>query len=426
MKRIKAELWDKMHYLFRNYNDRMIRAELQYTCELNASVIAEVIMELMNNLPVLHSAFIGNVICPYWSIQSFRIEDVFFVKHCIKRELEEQKNQFLTQCISVHSNVQIKIGLFLCEGTSLLCFVVNHMCMDGMDFKYLIYEFCKYYNCKLINEKYKVGIRNGLRGYDSVYKDFLLNEKNIAKSLYKNINKKDKHKFPFSNKQGTEQSFIVKRKLSAGTVSKLKNVGRIYGATVNDCVLAAYFHSLYTFAEFSKDKQLSVSCAINLRRHMKELQNVGLTNHIAWMQCRIPRCGADMAETLCLTVEGTQCFKQDKYMGLHGLPLLNLAYKIMPYTIAEKVIKIGYSNPYIAMSNIGILDAESLTLNGLVPMDAFMSGAVKYKPFILLTVTTYGEELTLSMCVRGMDQDKEIVQRFLEFMEQNIRNVCDF
>ena len=29
-KKLKAELWDKMHYLFRDYNDRMVHLELEY------------------------------------------------------------------------------------------------------------------------------------------------------------------------------------------------------------------------------------------------------------------------------------------------------------------------------------------------------------------------------------------------------------
>ena len=31
--KIKAELWDKMHYLFRDFNDRMVHLELHYDYE---------------------------------------------------------------------------------------------------------------------------------------------------------------------------------------------------------------------------------------------------------------------------------------------------------------------------------------------------------------------------------------------------------
>ena len=107
-------------------------------------------------------------------------------------------------------------------------------------------------------------------------------------------------------------------------------------------------------------------------------------------------------------------------MGLYGLPLLKLGYTIMPHAASEEIIKIGYSNPLLAMSNIGILEADKLALGGHEPTDGFMTGAVKYKPFVLLSATTMHNVVTLSMCVRGNDEDKKTVEHFFDLMEQNL------
>ncbi len=72
------------------------------------------------------------------------------------------------------------------------------------------------------------------------------------------------------------------------------------------------------------------------------------------------------------------------------------------------------------MSNIGVLEVDKLSLAGNEPTDGFMSGAVKYKPFALLSVTSVRKELTLSMCVRGNEIDKEIVEKFFDLMVKNI------
>ena len=32
-RKLNAELWDKMHYLFRDFNDRMVHVELHYDFE---------------------------------------------------------------------------------------------------------------------------------------------------------------------------------------------------------------------------------------------------------------------------------------------------------------------------------------------------------------------------------------------------------
>ena len=138
------------------------------------------------------------------------------------------------------------------------------------------------------------------------------------------------------------------------------------------------------------------------------------------MQCKVPRCGRDIFETLTYTVNSVNQFKKDRFIGLHGLPLLSLGYKILPHAASEEIIKIGYSNPLLAMSNIGVLDEKSLALAGNEPTDGFMSGAVKYKPYVLLSVTSMRKELTFSMCVRGNDEDKKIVEHFFDIFESNI------
>ena len=107
-------------------------------------------------------------------------------------------------------------------------------------------------------------------------------------------------------------------------------------------------------------------------------------------------------------------------MGLYGLPLLKLGYRILPHAASEEIIKIGYSNPLLAMSNIGILDHKALALAGNEPYDGFMTGAVKYKPYVLLSATSMRNAITLSMCVRGNDEDRKIVERFFDLMEESI------
>ena len=218
-------------------------------------------------------------------------------------------------------------------------------------------------------------------------------------------------------------SFIARKKFSEETLAKLKAKGKEMGATVNEMLLAAYFYSVYELANFPASDQVMISSAIDLRRHMDTVEGTGFTNHTAWMQCSIPERGRDIFETVQYVVRSSNRFKKDKFMGLYGLPLLNFGYSILPHAASEEIVKIGYSNPYMAMSNIGILKGNELALVDKEPTDAFMSGAVKYKPFVLLTATTYKNVITLSMCVRGNDKDKKIVSNFFNLMEKNIKTL---
>ena len=422
-RKLKAELWDKMHYLFRDYNDRMVHVRLDYDFEINAKALKTVLICFFEKAPVFHSSFTDNHVSPYWTVMPYKIEDVLTTETIEKAELENKVDEFLTQYIPPEASIQMKVALFEYEGKSTLCIVENHMCMDGGDFKSFLASFCKCYNDYVENGVSPLDFRCGTRSYLSVYNDFSQSDSKAAKSLYKNVNKSDSHGFPFTPDSPEDKSFIAKRNFDAETFLRIKSEGKKLGATINDMLTAAYFHSLYELAGFDENESVSISCAIDLRRHMKDVADTGYTNQTAWMQCRVPGKGRDVFETLAYAKRSAAMFKEDKFMGLHGLPLLSLGYRIMPHAASEEIIKIGYSNPLLAMSNIGILDVNKLSLEGNEPLDGFMSGAVKYKPFALLSATTIRNRLTLSMCCRGNEKDKAKIEEFFDLMEKYINEL---
>ncbi len=417
-RKLKAELWDKMHYLFRDFNDRMVHLELHYDFEIDAEKLKTVLICFFEKAPVLHSRFVDNHVSPYWEVMPYSVEDVLTVSR--PDDLQSAIDEFLTQYIPPESDLQMKVALFYHEGKSVLCMVENHMCMDGGDFKYFIRSFCKTYTDYVEKGISPLSLREGTRSYDSVYSAFSKTQEKMARNLYKNVCAKDDHKFPLTESRKDDKSFIARRKLSADTFARIRAVGKQKGATVNDMLVAAYFYSLYELAGYGKDESVTISCAIDLRRHLKNDEGQGVTNHTAFMQCNIPELGRNIFDTLQFVVNSTNKYKNDKFMGLYGLPLLKLGYRLLPHSASEEIIKIGYSNPLLAMSNIGILDHTALALCSHEPTDGFMTGAVKYKPYVLLSATSMRNVITLSMCVRGNEEDKKIVDRFFDLFEKNI------
>lgn len=419
-RKLNAELWDKMHYLFRDYNDRMVHAELHYDFEIDVDALKTVLICFLEKAPVLHSSFTDNKVHPYWTVEDYSIDQVVHVYNVDEAELKDRIDVFLTQYIPPDAKLQMQVAVFFHEGKTTICIVENHMCMDGGDFKYFLKQLCKNYNEYVDSHVSPLDLKAGSRAYTQVYEDFTATEKKMAKNLYKNINSADDHGFPFTPDSIRDKSFIARRKLTVETFDKLRAAGKKRGATINDMLLTAYFYSLYELAGFDMNESVSISCAIDLRRHIKDSDKNGITNHTAWMQCKVPQRGADIFETLDYVIRSSNQFKEDKFMGLHGLPLLSFGYKILPHAASEEIIKIGYANPLLAMSNIGILEVDKLALSGHEPYDGFMSGAVKYKPYALLSATSMRKELTLSMCVRGSDEDKKIVEHFFDLMEESI------
>ncbi len=420
-RKLNAELWDKMHYLFRDFNDRMVHVELNYDFVLDVDALKTVIICAFEKVPVLHSKFVDKKISTHWEVMPYDIDDVLTVSE--PENLQEAIDDFLTQYIPPESHIQMKFALFIKDGKSTLCMIENHMCMDGGDLKYFLKSFCDNYTNYVEKGISPIEYRTGSRAYTDVYSGFGKMESGVAQRLFKNINARDDHKFPLTNDSIRDASFIARKKFNEDVLAKLKTKGKELGATINELLLTSYFYSVYELAGFPESDQLMISSAIDLRRHMDSVDDKGFTNHTAWMQCAIPQRGRDIFETIQYVVRSSNRFKKDKFMGLYGLPLLNFGYSILPHAASEEIIKIGYSNPYMAMSNIGVLNGQQMAMSGHEPIDAFMSGAVKYKPFVLLTTTTYKNVITLSMCVRGNDKDKEIVNNFFDLMEKNINTL---
>ena len=146
--KLKAEMWDKTQYLFRNYYDRMMHCALYYDGEPDADALRRALTFQIERVPVLHSRYHNNPLEPYWTVEEWNIDDVLRVERV--DEIEPAVMAFVEQRIPIESNTQLRVGLFLAGGKSALAVVVNHMCFDVGDLKYFVIKLCETYT-KLVS-----------------------------------------------------------------------------------------------------------------------------------------------------------------------------------------------------------------------------------------------------------------------------------
>lgn len=417
-------MWDKMQYLFRNYYDRMVHCVHYYDAPINTSILKQVLIWTLEKEPILHSAFHGNVVEPYWTVEDYSLADFYLEKD--SEDLEADVNAFITQQIPADSNVQIRFAVFHKDGKDTIAMIENHMCMDGGDFKYFMKKLAENYNKLLAGDK-SLHIKTGSRSFDAVYSKLSGEELETAKGLYKNISQvKDEHYFPLTPDSDADVTRIVRRKVPRETFAAFRKIGKAMDVTVNDLMLAFYIRSLYEIGMFKDDERLTIPCMVDLRRHIVEGgAETGLTNHTGFMQCSTAQKGATINDTLIEVLRSVRLSKKDPYMGLYSLPLLKLAYTVFPFVISETAIKIGYLNPLIGMSNIGLLDDHALKLGDANIVDGFMTGAVKYKPYMQLALTTLLGEITMTIAIRGNDEDEIIVNKFFDIIIQNMNDFIE-
>ena len=423
-KLLKAEMWDKMQYLFRNYYDRMMHCVLYYDGPVDEDALKRALAFQIDAAPVLHSRYRNNFIRPYWTVEKWSVDDAFSVTDT--DDLEKSVMAFAEQRIPITSNVQIRVGLFRCGTKRALAVVVNHMCFDGGDLKYFVTQLCRNYT-RLLGGDENLEIKTGTRAYDAVYSGMSEEDAKHAKSLYHNISDvKSKHTFPLTERRKEDVNRIVKRKLSAEKFAQARAAGKKFGFTVNDLMLAVYIRSLYDIGVFREGETLTVPCMVDLRRHMKEGgAETGLTNHTGFMTVAVNGVGRDMRETLDIVAKAMEANKRDRFLGLYALPLLHLAYTVFPHFVSEFAIKLGYDNPLIGMSNIGSIKPADYALGGTLPYDGFYTGAVKGKPYMQLALTTFEGEVTFTIAITGNEEDEKIVNNFFDVLESNVDKVIE-
>ncbi|MDE6473696.1 MAG: hypothetical protein K2L70_01165 [Clostridia bacterium] len=417
MEKLKAELWDKVQYIFRNYYDRMIHASIVYDGNIDLDILRKSIYRVVTHFPILRSTFHSSAINPHWEVhEDYTVEDM--ASKVICDDIQTSVLSSLSKEISYKAKLQFEIVAHYSGGRSAISVLVNHMCLDGADFKYFICKIIEGYNLMAKGgDIADLELKDGSRNYSQLYKDMSEEEAEEARKLYKNVSHTGvKNKFDFTDDEDCSTRFNFK-KLSSQTVQALKAKGKEYGATLNDVFMTAYARAISTRLAPSEDKRLVVTSMKNLRDHIESKNSESITNLTGFMPCVLDEVGETFCDTLRMVSEKNNESKEDKFCGLYGIPLLALAFKIFPYSIAEFAIKLGYENPLIGMSNIGVIPEEYVELEGLNCVDTFMTGATKFKPYIQLTSTTFKGETTLCIAQKCSDEDERRIRDLLDAIE---------
>lgn len=421
-RRLPAEMYDKVNYMCRRYMDRIARFELDYDFIPDTEAFKHTIIALFEASPVFHSRFIDNHINPYWQVCDYHIDDVLSVIHT--ENMIEESDKFLLRDIDLNSNVQMRIAIIICGEKSKISFAWNHMLMDGGGFKQFIDDLFRNHNEYVRSGKMPLDFRTGSRSYKEVYNDFPEADKKAAKKLFANVSSKDRHCLPFNTNSKETKKYIVRKRIGSNIFNAAKAKAKEHGASVNDLVASAYISAFYKISGCPDSEGVGISCAVDLRRYIKNPDLLGYTNHTNFFPCSISRKGSSAVETLTLVSESIAKMKQDKFMGLHGIPLLNLGYSTMVYAQAELIVGIFYNNANLAVSNVGKIDCKKFSLESHSPIDATVAGAAKKMPCAMMTVLSVNNELSMTICTECDEKSKAMLDSFLNEIENYLIEIA--
>jgi NRPS condensation-like uncharacterized protein len=420
---ITAEMWDKMQHIMARYNDHMIHVYAKFDAELDTEYLKKAFELAVEKIPVLKSRFIWGLTEPKWEvIPDFSIRDIFSYLeiHTDPACYAEEK---LLSVIDETKGAQIRIWQIRHEGADTLAILINHMCMDGADTKVFLYYVAGIYNDLVKGGDGIMPFKNGSRSAMQIYKSLSPEDYEKAMKLI-SYSKKQKNRiaFPYARSARRDRyPRINKYILDAGTFNKLKSECKVKGVSLNDVILACFFRAAYRIIDIKPGESLGIPNMVDLRRYMANGESEGICNLTSMVVSNLGEdIGKDIHETVAKTKQSMDELKRN-FPGLHGLPLLKKVLDIIPYPLAWFLIGTFFKNPLIGISNIGILDEKKFAFDGAAMTEAYMTGSVKYPPYMQLALSTFRNTITHTIAVYGTDADHEMFRKFFDYYQEELR-----
>ena len=414
----KAENFDILQYLFGDFNDHMLHCFIKFDTHVDEACLKNAVKFSAIFLPMIKCGFCEKTVSPRWVDAGYTPDDiVHIIQADDENDVDEKSKQSLYKAVDTEKGPQLKIDIIRAAGHDTMCIVINHMLCDAVGFKEYLYLLCTMYS-HLQNEPYYQPFYDlKQRSSKQLFRSFSISERRgILKEKYSLSSQNGSLKFPLEGDRNNP--FISLLSLSPECFLKIKEYTKENDVTVNDFVLTAFIRTLNTVLEKYPE---FVPCAVDLRKYLRGKKSEGICNLTSNLFCEI---GSEIGETFKETlgkVNTSMNTQKSSLACLNGALLLRII-SVLPFAVRSKTIKKNFFNPPIAFTNIGIIDKKSLSFGDVVPVDAFITGSIKYTPYFQLAISTFDDKITFTINLYGTQNDKEKVDDFLNKLNDEVMN----
>lgn len=411
----KSEIFDKLQFLFKTYkfNDHNLHCIIHFNGNLNKIALKKALAMTLNVVPILSSKYIEDVKEPYWEkVDSSDFRNILtFVNN------KNEFNSFMTSRTNEATGPQVKACL-LSSNKDSLCVLMNHMICDAAGFKEYLYLLCSLYSNLMKNPAYTTNhLFNGDRSIN------VINNKFSFKDKFKTLMFEGKESNGFINLNFPMSSsceikpFILTYEIPKDRFLSIKKYCKNNKVTINDITLTAFYRALY---KILNKNRLSISLTVDMRKYLKDKNINALTNLSATVISNLTIEADDTFDDTARKVSNNMNLKKKNFIGLNAFVKISLLFKLFSYRHTKKLLKNGFKNPLIGMTNIGILDSKKLYFEGTQISNAFMFGSMKYKPYFQLALTSYNNIMTFTINLYGNSKDKESIENFFTLLDKEL------
>lgn len=414
---------DQAEYMDRIESNQKIQCVMVLDGSIDEVLLARAVRLTLDAEPIMGCRFVERL-RPYWRRRQDldHLELVSVTQCAAEPEASGALMEFLTTPGDPRHEPLVTVKVIRAESDTVAV-KVDHIAADTGGARDYLYLLCRTYNRLLDDPGYEPAPNvAGDRSLAQVLGRFTLAEK--ARSLRYGRPPKAAWGFPWKGQGRGDRSFAVRR-LTVESFRALKAYGQERGATINDCILAAYYRAFFEISGAPGGTGCAILVPIDLRRYLTDERAGAICNLSGQLY---PVLSMGRGESFGGTLERVRgamgVFKSDMpgigaAIGVATIvsPGVRVAGRFYRSMIAS-ALRSGRCNPYL--SNMGRLSPERLDFTGACVRDAYLVSPLMSPPGFLLGASSYSGRLTLTIGYAGATENSAVVERLLDLLESDL------
>lgn len=416
-KTYQAESADIKHLISgqKQRNDHCLHSMIRFNRQLDVAVLKRAVRATFHTVPLLTCRFVETERIACWEEAEWTEEDIVTVVETEHHASAMQ--QAWVSPIDETKGPQLRLTVVRGSGGDTLVIVMNHMVCDGGGMRDYLFLLADAYSA-IFETPPATDLRLPAAGSRSIHQVFdHLNEQQLSEIQHATLHRyrqTEKDRLPL--KGDVACPYIHIHRIPSVRFTAVKQYAKRHGATINDALFAAYVCALSGVLE---TEQIVLDCPVNLRGLLPEGYVPGICNLTSNIVCAVPRTVGNTFDGALLAVKSVMDRQKGSLKPLNVYWELERLHRTLPLNEAKRAFPKVYNIPLNGMTNIGILHQDRLKFGPMEPIDACISGSIKYAPYFQIAVTTFNNQMTFSTNFYGTAADHQWIDRFVE-------NVIDF
>jgi NRPS condensation-like uncharacterized protein len=337
-----------------------------------------------------------------------------------KAKRKEEIQRIFACPLDVDEGPQLRVFLVRDAQQDSLCLIINHMVCDAVGYKNYLTEVARLYSriAEGLEPSPTPFVRQ--RGTRAVLRGFTLRDRlrvPFAATLAPGAEeiREFRQNAGFAFESGTFD--LLTMSLPATSFKPIRTTVKALGFTVNDLFMASLALACHRVRKVDK---ILLPCTMDLRRFAPPGIKMGVTNLSSRCPCVISVSPNDMIENvMAKVVEPMKVYKQGFY-AVNNLISWQLLLKSASPQQINQIFQDGDLTFPLSATNLGVIDEDSVRFGNVSVRSAHMAAPAAPPISLFTAISTFRDELTISVCIESDDTAKDFVHAIFSAMTEEL------